>query len=245
MNRSRRDFLLLAGAPLLALSAAPQAGHALAAGKGRVVRWAMLVDTRRLDEQAIERMARACHKAHNVPDMPGRQEVKWLWGAEVRHAFPESCHSALPHALQTRAIPLLCNHCANPPCVRVCPAGATFKRADGLVGMDPHRCIGCRCCMAACPYGARSFNFCDPAPYVSDPVPGYPMRERGVVEKCTFCAERLAEGLQPACVEASGGAVLFGDISDPASAISQALAKSLTLRRKAHLGTEPQVYYIL
>ena len=124
-------------------------------------------------------------------------------------------------------------------------AAATFKREDGIVVMDPHRCIGCRFCMAGCPFGARSFNFRDPQPYVKDVNPEFPMRTRGVVEKCTFCTERLAQGKLPACVEASEGAMLFGDLNDPGSPVRQALSKNFTIRRKPTLGTQPGVYYII
>jgi Fe-S-cluster-containing dehydrogenase component len=90
---------------------------------------------------------------------------------------------------------VLCNHCENPPCVRACPTQATFKReSDGIVLMDFHRCIGCRFCMAACPYGSRSFNFRDPRPFIEEHQQSIPTRMKGVVEKCNFCAERLAVG---------------------------------------------------
>ncbi len=97
-------------------------------------------------------------------------------------------------------LPVFCNHCENPPCVRVCPTKATFQRADGIVMMDYHRCIGCRLCMAACPYGARSMNYRDPRPFIAKINPDFPTRTKGVVEKCNFCEERLAKGMLPACV---------------------------------------------
>lgn len=99
--------------------------------------------------------------------------------------------------------------------------------------------------MAACPYGARSFNFRDPRPYVEKVNPNYPVRMRGVVEKCTFCPERLAVGKMPACVEASEGGMIFGDLNDPNSPVRKALAENFTIRRKPTLGTEPGVYYII
>jgi [DsrC]-trisulfide reductase subunit O len=140
----------------------------------------------------------------------------------------------------------MCNHCTNPPCVRVCPTKATFKRADGIVMMDMHRCIGCRFCMAGCPFGARSFNFREPLPYIKAENPDYPRRERGVVEKCTFCTERLAVGKLPACVEACKvGALTFGDLEDHNSPVRKLLASRFTIRRKPELGTGPNVYYIV
>ncbi len=101
--------------------------------------------------------------------------------------------------------------------------------------------------MAACPYGSRSFNFTDPRQYIKpeDLNYEYPSRMRGVVEKCTFCAERLELGKLPLCVEASNGAILFGDLNDPESDVRQALAENFTIRRKPALGTDPGVYYII
>ena len=128
-------------------------------------------------------------------------EIKWIWTEHFHNAFPGE-EQVMPEKVQHLPFLLLCNHCNNPPCVRVCPTKATFQREDGIVMMDMHRCIGCRFCMAGCPYAARSFNWRDPRPFVKENYPGYPTREIGVVEKCTFCAERLAQGLMPACVEA-------------------------------------------
>jgi molybdopterin-containing oxidoreductase family iron-sulfur binding subunit len=141
----------------------------------------------------------------------------------------------------------LCNHCDNPPCVRVCPTKATFRRADGIVMMDMHRCIGCRFCMAACPYGSRSFNFYDPRKFLPEVPPNkeYPTRTKGVVEKCTFCTERLVTGQLPYCVEAAKGAMLFGDMSDAGSAPRKALRSRFSIRRNPGLGTQPQVYYLV
>ena len=121
--------------------------------------------------------------------------------------------------------------------------------------MDQHRCIGCRFCMAACPYGARSFNWGDPrkAPKELNPdFPAnleYPTRSKGVVEKCTFCAERIAKGQLPACVEAANAVkphtLVFGDLDDPASGIRKTLREHFTIRRKPELGSGPNVYYII
>ena len=113
--------------------------------------------------------------------------------------------------------------------------------------MDQHRCIGCRFCMAACPYGARSFNWGDPRPHIKGELNHeYPTRERGVVEKCTFCEERLAEGEEPACVAAcKSGAMTFGDLEDPDSEVRRLLEENFTIRRKPELGTHPEIYYIV
>lgn len=99
--------------------------------------------------------------------------------------------------------------------------------------------------MAACPYGARSFNYKNPRNYLDEINPSYPTRMKGVVEKCNFCSERLAVGEMPLCVEEAGGAIIFGDISNPDSAVSKAIAENFTLQRRSNLGTKPKVYYIV
>ena len=154
-----------------------------------------------------------------------------------------------------------CLHCQDAPCVEVCPVQATYHREDGLVMMDYDRCIGCRYCEVACPYDARKFNWADRTdvnPYI--PTWGeaeVPRRPRGVVEKCTFCVHRIDAGLAaglmpgidrdatPACVNACPvGARVFGNLKDPNSKVSQAIANNPTIRLREELGTEPSVYYI-
>ena len=257
MKQSRRDFIKTAGISALGIGISVfSTEDASAEGKSKYIstpvaksakRWAMVIDTRRFDKpDSFERVIEACHREHNVPDIKGPHEVKWIWKDNFKHTFPEEMHEHMPlHVLQSDFL-LLCNHCDEPACVRVCPTGATFKnKENGLVVMDPHRCIGCRFCMAGCPYGARSFNFKDPQPYIKEINPQYPARMRGVVEKCTFCAERLNQGKMPACVEASDGAIIFGDLNDPNSNVRKTLASNFTIRRKSSIGTGPGVYYII
>ncbi len=210
-------------------------------------RWGLVIDTRKFKtEEDFKKVIETCHHLHNVPDIPDKkQEIKWIWEDEFEHVFPSQINPFLTEKLKDRKFLVLCNHCDNPPCVRVCPTQATFKRDDGIVMMDFHRCIGCRYCMAACPYGSRSFNFRDPAPYVKDKNPEFPTRMRGVVEKCLLCYERLEKGQKPACVEASNGAIIFGDLSDPNSEIRKVLRENYTIRRKVELGTNPCVFYII
>ena len=189
----------------------------------------------------------ACHAAHNVPAIPDpAHEVKWVWTEAFPRAFP-AVEAADGTRLRQLGVLVLCNHCDNPPCVRVCPAGATWKRPDGIVTIDMHRCIGCRYCMAACPYGSRSFNWVDPRPHVASPDPAYPTRTKGVVEKCNFCEERLARGRRPACVEACrDGALSFGDANASSSAAARSLRSGrLAIRRQPELGTGPNVHYLL
>lgn len=257
MQMDRRTFLKMGGLGLLGLMAAPVIDVLLrsepARGAGTssgtaAARWALVVDMKKCWESGgstCQDCILACHRAHNVPDIPDPQEqVRWIWKEPFEHAFPEQRGRA--ESLAGKPFLVLCNHCSDPPCVRVCPTRATFKRKDGIVMMDYHRCIGCRYCMAACPYGARSFNFRDPRPYLSTANPAYPTRERGVVEKCNFCAERLADGLPPACVEACRyGALVFGDLEDPRSPVREILRTRFTICRKPELGTRPNVYYVV
>ena len=125
-------------------------------------------------------------------------------------------------------LPIVCNNCEKPICVTVCPVNAGIKRPDGIVYIDPHRCIGCRYCMASCPYGVR-----------------YIHPHRKIAEKCFWCHHRVDAGLEPACVVACPNqAILFGDVLDPDSALSKALAENAVQVIKPEIGTQPQTYYI-
>ena len=145
----------------------------------------------------------------------------------------------------TKPVPLMCNHCDHPPCAEACPVGATYKRKDGIVVCDPDRCIGCRECMVACPYNARHFNF---KPNKQSFNPDIAQRSIGVAESCNFCAERLAEGGVPACVEICGRigrkALVFGDLNNPESNVATLIRENSVKRLRESLGTEPSVYYI-
>ena len=210
-------------------------------------RWAMVIDTKKCLAAKDCPCVRACHETHNVPDLGNKKdEVKWIWKEQGEHLFPGQLDQYHGAEMARASLPALCNHCANPPCTRVCPTGATFKRPDGIVVMDPHRCIGCRFCMAACPYGSRSFNWKDPRPYLGKINPDYPTRTIGVVEKCTFCPERLPQGQPPACVAACPhGAMIFGDLRDEKSAVAKLLHENYSICRKPELGTQPAVYYLV
>ncbi len=210
-------------------------------------RWALVVDTRKFESEAdLEPMIEICHKIHNVPKLENkRHEIKWIWTEEFKHAFSTQENEFVDDRVEHLPFLTLCNHCEKPACVRACPTKATFKREDGIVLMDFHRCIGCRFCMAACPYGSRSFNFRDPRPFIKETNPKFPTRMKGVVEKCNFCAERLAVGKQPACVEVSKGALTFGDLEDPESEVRKLLRSNFTIRRKPALGAGPSVFYIV
>ncbi len=140
------------------------------------------------------------------------------------------------------SLPVMCQHCENPPCVDVCPTGASMKRADGIVLVDKHACIGCRYCMMACPFKARSFVHEE----LHDQK-AYAPRGRGTVESCTMCVHRVDRGDIPACVEACGktgnGAMTFGDLNDPESEIAKLLATYQSTTLREDLQVFPGVHY--
>ncbi|MBU4371931.1 MAG: 4Fe-4S dicluster domain-containing protein [Proteobacteria bacterium] len=232
------------GAPAAGVSAYPAAPGPLPARKAK--RWAMTVKPGKCRAGCTDCIT-ACHLEHNVPAIGNpKDDVHWIGLQKVGHVFPAEAHPRLPDTIRGLSVPVLCNHCENPPCVRVCPTQATFRRPDGIVVMDYHRCIGCRFCMAACPYGSRSMNWRDPRPFIRKINQDFPTRTRGVVEKCNFCEERLARGILPACVVAcKEKAMAFGDLEDPCSEVRLTLDRGLSLRRRPELGTGPQIYYIL
>lgn len=270
MGMDRRKFIKFAGFTAMGLAAAPsikslaeeccegciepcaaleRAPHPPAEAK----RWAMVIDLRICREHPdCDECIKACHHTHNVPDYPNpKDEVKWIWKEHFSHSFPEMDHQFITEHVKHSSALLLCNHCVNPPCVKVCPTKSTFKREkDGIVMMDWHRCIGCRYCIAACPYGSRSFNYREPKRFFAEqgiqPQPDFPARTRGVVEKCTFCEERLARGQWPSCVEVCPhNAMTFGDLDNARDPVRKVLEENFTIRRKPGLGTEPEVYYIV
>ena len=274
MKKSRRNFLKVAGISALGIGAIPalkavaaaesqSAPHAIEMKRKDALiakRWGMVIDTRKLTDDIADKIVKACRYAHNIPDFhnkPDRkkypnlkpvkfnQEIKWIWEEKYEHAFPDKEDEFLAEKFRKLTFLVTCNQCKHPPCVQACPTQATFKRPDGIVMMDFHRCIGCRFCMAACPFGSRSFNFRDPRPFIAEISPDYPTRTRGVVEKCDFCAERLAKGKLPACAEVSKGAIIVGDLDNPDSEIRKLINANFTIRRKQELGTDPSVYYIM
>ncbi|NIM52681.1 MAG: 4Fe-4S dicluster domain-containing protein [Gemmatimonadales bacterium] len=267
MGEDRRSFLKELGWAAVGLGAGfPLLEAACSAAEGNQVdepsassQLAMVVDIHKCRLEEVRRACvEACHREHNVPEIPDPDDrIQWIWTEQYENVFPDQVHTHTAAAVRQAPVLVLCNHCEKPPCVRVCPTGATWKsEADGIVMMDQHRCIGCRYCMAACPYGSRSFNWRDPRPYIERDEDGelpsdFPTRTRGVVEKCNFCAERLRAGHGPACVEAAAsvpggeGALTFGDLADPDSEVSRLLSEQHTIGRRVGLGTGPNVYYIV
>lgn len=200
-------------------------------------KWVMVIDLAECD--GCEKCTVACSKAHDTP--PERQWIRVfkMRGAPKRKAywFPKPCF-----------------HCDDPPCTRVCPVDATFKRQDGVVLIDNERCIGCRFCMAACPYSTRYFNWGrvsrEPAEY--SPEKSIPRRV-GTVEKCDFCPDMLRQGMLPHCVSACKmGAILFGDQNEDAVTdykgrtfrLSKLLQDKGGYRYLEELGTKPRVFYL-
>jgi Fe-S-cluster-containing dehydrogenase component len=204
-------------------------------------KWTMVIDLARCD--GCGHCSRACSKMHVVP--PDRE---WIKVYAMRDA-PDTAPYWFPRP---------CFHCDSPPCTKVCPVDATFKRLDGIVLVDNVRCIGCRFCMAACPYSVRVFNWGRPkeppdaaaAPY--RPETGYP-RRMGTVEKCDFCPEMAAVGQLPACTSGCPqAAIYYGDQNEDAVTNSKGETERLSrlVRERAgyhyleELGTRPRVFYL-
>mgnify|MGYP001765593545 CR=1 FL=1 len=217
MDRSRRDFLreigrITAGAPVALAAGAASAATEPAKGAHR---WAMVVDVGKCI--GCQACTIACIMENNVPEDSFRTFVSTY---EVAQAGQVNAYM----------LPRLCNHCDNPPCVPVCPVGATFKAADGQVLVDADACVGCGYCVQACPYDARFIN-----------------KETRTADKCTFCSHRVEAGLLPACVETCvGGARIFGDLADANSAVSRILAerRNEIAVLKPEEKTQPNVFYL-
>ncbi len=255
MSIDRRTFLGVAGLSALAIAGKSTLGALAQGGQGDGLgktqpstRWGMVIDPQQcLKGKGCTDCMAACDSAHNVPHFTERaHEVKWIWKEPFDKVFLDQGSRYTDAAFKERPVLVFCNHCDKPPCVRVCPTQATWKRQDGIVMMDWHRCIGCKYCIVACPYGSRSFNFFDPRPRIKKLSPDFPTRAKGVVEKCNFCEERLAKGEQPACVVAcQEKALVFGNLDDPKSEVRELLRTRFTIRRKPELGTHPELYYIV
>jgi dimethyl sulfoxide reductase iron-sulfur subunit len=199
--------------------------------------WAMVIDMRRCD--GCKKCTEACQTAHQLP-----KSFEWIKVGEV------------VTTVGTRYfMPVPCMQCENAPCLRVCPVGATFRDGEGVVLVDQDRCIGCRMCMAACPFGRRYFNDADPpqAAGLRKPTPQYPVpQQKGTVGKCMFCVHATGDGKLPACVEVcSMYALYIGDlVSDVATngrdtiRLSKFLRDNDAWRYKEELNTGPHVYYI-
>ncbi len=201
------------------------------------------------------RCVQACVEENNQSRSP---ELQWIRVLEMDERHGIDFHYAEPYYDPEQVpqdgyfyLPVACQHCKNPPCVKSCPVGATWQEDDGIVVVDYDWCIGCRCCMAACPYGARHFNWKTPGISAEEVNPdmhylGNRPRPVGVVEKCTFCIQRTREGRYPACVEICPvGARKFGNLLDPDSELRYVLEQKRVFVLKAELNTQPRFYYFM
>jgi tetrathionate reductase subunit B len=242
LDTARRHFLrgaaamavttLATGVTLYSFGAAPAAARAPGEAVSSKARWGILIDASKCGDGCTACVT-AC-QTENGWHGTGHPETDPQWIRKLTVTNPNNGASF--------SLPMMCQHCAEPPCVDVCPTGASFRRADGIVLVDKHICIGCRYCMMACPYKARSFVH-EP---LEDQKP-YAPRGKGTVESCTLCVHRVDAGRIPACVEAcndsGGGAMLFGDLNDPTSEIAKRVAAYRTTRIRSDLGTDPGVLY--
>src|SRR6202142_513046 len=194
-------------------------------------RWGLLIDTTQC-ATGCDACVTACSTENGWALKTGPQDPQWIRKVELTNKSTGQKHN----------LPLMCQHCEEPPCVDVCPTGASFKRADGIVLVDRHICIACRYCMMACPYKARSIVFQS----IADQNPDVP-RGNGCAEGCTLCVHRIDRDQQPACVEActkaGHNAMIFGDLNDPQSEIAQRVAKYASTQIRTDLQLNPGVRY--
>ncbi len=213
-------------------SAGEGAGASAASGANPAARWGMLIDLNRC-VAGCDACVRACNAENGLDPVPTPTSAQWLRIVQLEQADTG----------RRAQLPVMCQHCAEPPCVDVCPTGASFKRVDGIVLVDRHRCIGCRYCMLACPYKARSFVH---AP-LANQRPEVP-RGQGCVEGCTLCVHRIDRGqylsaCAEACAQAGHRAIVFGDLNDRSSEIAQRLRELGGSALRADLQLHPAVRY--
>jgi len=237
-NQERRNFLAGSGKAIAGMTLVPGVilmGSAQAKPLDQAVssdkRWGMLIDTAKCGDGCTS-CVDACAEENGLLDdeheSNDQQKAHWIRKVTLKSRSTGKVQS----------LPLLCQHCESAPCVDVCPTGASFRREDGIVLVDKHICIGCRYCMMACPYKARSFVHEDLFHQKS-----YAPRGKGTVESCTMCVHRVDSDRTPACVEACSKdnhqAMIFGDLKDPNSELSKALLdySSRQIREDLNLNT--------
>jgi len=232
VNVQRRQFLKTS-AGVAAIAIAPgmlllEAAHGGTEAVTNKLRWGMLIDTTSCKEGCRECVT-ACNKENGLSGGVSPTDSQWIRKVELKDL----------HGGRTLSLPMMCQHCEHPPCVDVCPTAASFKRDDGIVLVDRHRCIGCRYCMMACPYKARSFVH-EP---LHDQNPDVP-RGKGTVEACSMCVHRVDRGQLPACVEACPNkAILFGNLNDPGSEISKKIRTVASTQVRADLQLNTGIRY--
>lgn len=221
-------------------------------------RWGMVIDLDRCT--GCGACMAACHQENNLT-ASGPEETRRNRAFHWLRLLPEVSSTA--SGVKVRYLPQPCFQCDDPPCVRVCPVHATYLSEEGIVGQVYSRCIGCRYCMAACPYGVKVFNWYEPE-WPEDTRkkanPDVSLRPKGVVEKCTFCHHRIIKAREtaraedreirdgevvPACAESCPAkAIFFGDLDDPDSEVSRLSHGPRAFRLHDDLGTEPKVFYL-
>lgn len=201
--------------------------------------FAMVIDTKRCF--GCQTCAVACKTANNLP-----QGVRW--NKIVTSGSTEvDCGAGEFPSIDMTFLPMTCQHCADPSCVAVCPTGASYVNDDGIVLVNPDECIGCKACLAACPYDVRVFVE-DPSWYLdfSTGDGQEPQHVAGTVEKCNFCWQRVENGGVPACMElCPGRARVWGDLDDPESEASKAIAGRETMKFREEDGTAPSTVYLV
>ncbi|NIM02338.1 MAG: 4Fe-4S dicluster domain-containing protein [Acidobacteria bacterium] len=224
-----------------------------------MARWGMVIDLDRCN--GCGGCMAACHKENNLAAVGADETVGMDRAFHWLKILPEVSGSGAE--AEVRHVPHMCVQCDNPPCIRVCPVHATYLGEEGIVGQVYSRCIGCRYCMAACPYNAKVFNWYEPewpGDLKKAANPDVSLRPKGVVEKCTFCHHRvvrareearaagrpIADGeVTTACAETCPTkAITFGDLDDPDSRVRRLSRSSRAFRPHADLGTEPKVFYL-
>jgi molybdopterin-containing oxidoreductase family iron-sulfur binding subunit len=240
MSINRRQFLGLSGAAVAATALAPglrliELAQARSPEEATTSlhRWGLLIDSSKCADGCTSCVS-ACSDENGIQSH-GRPATDAQWIRKVTLKDKQTGH--------VQTLPLMCQHCAEPPCVDVCPTGASFKRADGIVLVDKHICIGCRYCMMACPYKARSF--------IHEATTGqkaHAPRGKGTVESCTLCVHKVDRGdnstaCADACKKEGHQAILFGDLKDPASEISKRLASQPSTQLRADLKLNTGVRY--
>lgn len=244
MSLSRRDFLgvsavaatgaaIAPGINLIELASAKTPEEAVTTAQ----RWGLLIDTNKCTKGCTS-CVDACHTENGVDNenLKGSDATKPQWIRKVEVKDPDTGFE--------NSLPVMCQHCQDPPCVDVCPTGASFKRADGIVLVDRHICIGCRYCMMACPYKARSFMHED----ITNQKPHAP-RGKGTVESCTLCVHKVDAGdgttaCAEACAKEGHRAILFGDLNDANSDISRIIKHTATRRIREDFNLDNSVRYI-
>ncbi|OIR14498.1 tetrathionate reductase subunit B precursor [mine drainage metagenome] len=232
LDTQRRQFLKTSlGAAAVAIAPGMllfDTAHGKTEAASSKVRWGMLIDTAQC-KTGCNDCVTACNKENGLSGGTLPTDSQWMRKIDIKDI--SSGHET--------SLPMMCQHCEEPPCVDVCPTGASFKRADGIVLVDKHRCIGCRYCMMACPYKARSFVH-EP---LHDQNPDVP-RGKGTVESCTMCVHRIDKGQQPACAQACPNkAILFGNLNDANSEIAQKLRSVASVQIRADMQLNPGIRY--